>query len=83
MALIPAAQGEAEHGPTLLNQGLLPADAECIARPLFSGAQAHGRCGFRGRGLDFYQKPGGWFEVGVYDLGLRKCLEIKVDIYRS
>ena len=35
-----------------------------------------------GRGLDFYQKPGGWFEVGVYDLGLRKCLETKVDIFR-
>lgn len=36
-----------------------------------------------GRGLDFYQKPGGWFEVGVYDLGLRKCLETKVDIFRT
>ena len=36
-----------------------------------------------GRGLDFYQKPGGWFEVGVYDLGLRKCLETKVDIFRA
>src|SRR5690606_4162191 len=28
-----------------------------------------------GRGLDFYQKPGGWFEVGANDLSLRKCLE--------
>ncbi len=36
-----------------------------------------------GRGLDFYQKPGGWFEVGANDLTLRKCLETKVDIYRS
>jgi len=36
-----------------------------------------------GRGLDFYQKPGGWFEVGVYDLGLRKCLETKVDIFQA
>lgn len=36
-----------------------------------------------GRGLDFYQKPGGWFEVGVNDLSLRKCLETKVDIFRS
>jgi ATP-dependent Lon protease len=35
-----------------------------------------------GRGLDFYQKPGGWFEVGANDLGLRKCLETKVDIFR-
>ncbi|WP_442582110.1 BREX system Lon protease-like protein BrxL [Mesorhizobium sp. ASY16-5R] len=36
-----------------------------------------------GRGLDFYQKPGGWFEVGSHDLSLRKCLETKVDIYRT
>lgn len=36
-----------------------------------------------GRGLDFYQKPGGWFEVGATDLSLRKCLETKVDIFRS
>jgi len=36
-----------------------------------------------GRGLDFYQKPGGWFEVGANDLTLRKCLETKVDIFMS
>lgn len=36
-----------------------------------------------GRGLDFYQKPGNWFEVGANDLSLRKCLETKVDIFRS
>lgn len=36
-----------------------------------------------GRGLDFYQKPGGWFEVGSHDLNLRKCLETKVDIFRA
>ena len=35
-----------------------------------------------GRGLDFYQKPGSWFEVGANDLTLRKCLETKIDIYR-
>lgn len=35
-----------------------------------------------GRGLDFYQKPGGWFEIGSNDLSLRKCLETKVDIFR-
>lgn len=35
-----------------------------------------------GRGLDFYQKPNSWFEIGVNDLSLRKCLETKVDIYR-
>jgi len=36
-----------------------------------------------GRGLDFYQKPGGWFEVGANDLSLRKCLETKIDIFRA
>lgn len=36
-----------------------------------------------GRGLDFYQKPGSWYEVGSNDLSLRKCLETKVDIYRG
>jgi ATP-dependent Lon protease len=36
-----------------------------------------------GRGLDFYQKPGGWFEVGANDLSLRRCLETKVDIFKS
>ena len=36
-----------------------------------------------GRGLDFYQKPQSWFEIGVNDLSLRKCLETKVDIFRA
>ena len=36
-----------------------------------------------GRGLDFYQKPNSWFEVGANDLNLRKCLETKVDIFRK
>jgi ATP-dependent Lon protease len=36
-----------------------------------------------GRGLDFYQKPGSWFEVGANDLSLRKCLETKVDVFRA
>jgi ATP-dependent Lon protease len=36
-----------------------------------------------GRGLDFYQKPGGWFDIGANDLSLRKCLETKVDIFRK
>jgi len=35
-----------------------------------------------GRGLDIYQKPTSWFEVGAHDLNLRKCLETKVDIFR-
>ena len=36
-----------------------------------------------GRSLDFYQKPASWFEVGAHDMSLRKCLETKVDIFRS
>ena len=36
-----------------------------------------------GRGLDLYQKPNSWFEVGANDLHLRKCLETKVDIFRK
>lgn len=36
-----------------------------------------------GRGLDFYQKPNSWFELGVNDLSLRKCLETKVDVFKS
>lgn len=36
-----------------------------------------------GRGLDFYQKPDSWFGVGAHDLSLRRCLETKVDIFRS
>jgi ATP-dependent Lon protease len=35
-----------------------------------------------GRGLDFYQKPNDWFEIGANDLSLRPCMETKVDIYR-
>jgi len=35
-----------------------------------------------GRGLDFYQKPASWFEIGTQDLSLRKCLETKVDIFK-
>ena len=36
-----------------------------------------------GRGLDFYQRPSSWFEVGANDLSLRKCLETKVDIFKG
>jgi ATP-dependent Lon protease len=35
-----------------------------------------------GRGLDFYQKPNNYFEVGTFDLSLRKCMETKVDIFK-
>ncbi len=34
-----------------------------------------------GRGLDFYQRPSSWFEIGSMDMSLRKCLETKVDIF--
>ena len=36
-----------------------------------------------GRGLDFFQRPDSWFSVGTNDLLLRKCLETKVDIFKS
>ncbi|MBT5972685.1 BREX system Lon protease-like protein BrxL [Desulfobacula sp.] len=36
-----------------------------------------------GRGLDFYQKPGGWYEIGANDLSQRKCLETKIDIFKQ
>jgi ATP-dependent Lon protease len=36
-----------------------------------------------GRGLDFYQKPLSWYELGSNDLTLRKCLETKVDIFHN
>ena len=36
-----------------------------------------------GRGLDFYQKPEGWYAVGASDLSLRRCLETKVDVFRT
>ena len=36
-----------------------------------------------GRGLDFFQKPDGWFTIGSNDLSLRACLETNVDIYQS
>ena len=36
-----------------------------------------------GRGLDFYQRPSSWFEIGAMDMSLRKCLETKVDIFRA
>ena len=36
-----------------------------------------------GRGLDFYQKPEGWFTIGANDFSQRKCLETKVDIYQN
>jgi len=36
-----------------------------------------------GRGLDFYQKPDSWFGIGSNDLSLRKCLETKVDVFKT
>lgn len=36
-----------------------------------------------GRGLDFYQRPSSWFEIGAMDMSLRKCLETKVDIFKT
>jgi ATP-dependent Lon protease len=36
-----------------------------------------------GRGLDIYQKPDDWFNIGSHDLDLRPCLETMVDIFRD
>jgi ATP-dependent Lon protease len=36
-----------------------------------------------GRGLDFFQKPDSWYGIGATDLSLRRCLETKVDIFRT
>jgi ATP-dependent Lon protease len=36
-----------------------------------------------GRGLDFFQRPDSWYGIGSSDLALRKCLETKVDIFRT
>ena len=36
-----------------------------------------------GRGLDIYQKPQSWFELGANDVSLRRCLETSVDVYRQ
>jgi ATP-dependent Lon protease len=35
-----------------------------------------------GRGLDIYQRPGDWLQVGANDLDLRLCLETNVDVIR-
>jgi ATP-dependent Lon protease len=36
-----------------------------------------------GRGLDFYQRPTTWYDIGSSDVRLRKCLETKVDIFHT
>jgi ATP-dependent Lon protease len=36
-----------------------------------------------GRGLDFYQKPESRFAIGANDYSLRRCLETKIDVFRS
>ncbi len=36
-----------------------------------------------GRGLDFYQRPDGWFAIGANDFSLRRCLETKVDVFQA
>ena len=33
--------------------------------------------------VDFYHRPGKLVRVGANDLSLRKCLETKVDIFKS
>lgn len=36
-----------------------------------------------GRGLDIYQRPQSWFELGANDMSLRRCLETSLDIFRQ
>lgn len=36
-----------------------------------------------GRGLDFYQPPDSYFDIGSNDLTMRKCRETSVDIFKS
>ena len=36
-----------------------------------------------GRGLDIYQPPQSYFEVGANDLSLRKCLQTNVDAFKN
>ncbi len=67
--------------------GLLPriARRRCHAGAAAPDAASGGRGVWLikiGRGLDFYQKPATWHEIGVHDLALRKCLETKVDVFQ-
>lgn len=36
-----------------------------------------------GRGLDIYQKPDSWLQIGASNLDLRPCMETKVSIFRA
>ena len=36
-----------------------------------------------GKDLGLYQKPDGWFAIGATDFSLRRCLEMKVDIFQA
>lgn len=68
-----------------LKQSLLEMDVELELNPNIHDREIRLDNGWIikiGRGLDFYQKPGGWFEIGSNELSLRKCLETKVDIFR-
>jgi ATP-dependent Lon protease len=36
-----------------------------------------------GRGLDIYQRPDSWIQIGASNLDLRPCMETKVSIFRE
>lgn len=36
-----------------------------------------------GRGLDFFQAPDSYFDIGANDLTMRKCRETSIDIYKD
>jgi ATP-dependent Lon protease len=81
-------QGEAESKLQDLGQSLLELDIvlEVAFDPNLHDREIQLDNGWVikiGRGLDFYQKPATWHDIGSNDLTLRRCLETKVDIYRS
>ena len=36
-----------------------------------------------GRGLDIYQRPDSWLQIGASNLDLRPCMETKVSVFRD
>ena len=36
-----------------------------------------------GRGLDFYQRPDDWFDIGANELDLRQCFETTISYRRT
>ena len=43
----------------------------------------NGWCIKIGRGLDFYQKPDDWMDIGAQDPALRPCLDTTIDVFKD